>query len=336
MVQPSRRQILSALYAGGSALLAGCTAGPRESNDTNETSTTTVEDGETTPPGSHQSDPDFPEETTSNACPPFDGADRVICYEAVDPEEIPLVLVPETQSVQPIEPTKFTLRNQSGQRFQTNFYHWQLYKRVDGDWYYITPQFWPEPMMTLEASEEHTWTVTAATGRVSDGNPIEHAEGTESLTVAGLGGGHYTFGTNGFFAAGSHEESIALAAGFELNADPLQLTPTETIGETEWDGETLVARSTRELPDGEADKFDTFVLERTDGSETDAKRVIVEQVVRDDQVRNAIALSRKHDAERVRLEWFSRSPTLFRLHDAPTYEFRGDHYRVTVRDGGSS
>jgi len=333
MVQPSRRRVLSALYAGGSALLAGCTAGPEESNDTNETDTTTTGDGQTTPPEPNQSVPDFPGDTTLNACPLFDGTEQVVCYEAVDPKEMPIVLVPETQSVQPNQPTEFTLRNQSGQRFETNFYHWQLYKRVDGDWYYIVPQFWPEPLTPLEAGEEHTWTVTVATGRVGDGDSIEPVEGTESLTVAGLGGGHYAFGTDGWVAADFHEESVALAVGFELNADPLQLTPTEEITETKWDGETLVARSTRGEPDGEADQPDAFVLERIDGSKTDGKRVSVEQIVRNDQLRDAIALSQKYDADRVLLEEFSHSSPPFRRQTARTYEFQGDRYRVTTREG---
>ncbi len=245
---------------------------------------------------------------------------------------MPIVLVPEAQSVQPEQPVEFTLRNQSEQQFETNHYHWQLYKRVDGDWYYIAPEFWPEPLMLLEAGDEHTWTVTVATGRVSDGDSIENVEGTESLTLAGLGGGNYAFGTDGWFAAASYEDSIALATGFNLNADQLQLTPTTAISETEWDGETLVARSTRGESDGEDDQPDKFILERIDGSEIDAERVIAEQVVRNDQLRDSIALSRKHDADRVRLEEFSSSIPPFGLQDARTYEFGGQQYRVTVRE----
>jgi|AntRauTorcE11898_2_1112593.scaffolds.fasta_scaffold17260_2 hypothetical protein len=335
MANPSRRQVLSALSIGGGVLLAGCTVAPTKSNDTNETAMTEG-DGETIPSESDQSVPDFPENTTSDACPPFESAEQVVCYEAVDPEEIPIVLVPETQSVQPDQSAEFTLRNRSEQRFETNYYHWQLYKRVDGDWYYIAPEFWPQPLTPLQAGDEHTWTVTVATGRVSDGDSIERVEGTESLTFAALGGGHYAFGTDGWFEAASHEEKIALETGFELNADQLQLTPTAAISEMEWDGETLVARSTRGQSDGEDDQPDTFVLERIDGSETDAERVIVEQVVRNDQLRDSIALSRKYDTDRVRLEEFSNSIPSFGLQDARTYEFEGNQYRVTAREGDSS
>lgn len=311
MSQPSRRQVLSALCAGGGGLLAGCTT------------------------DSNQSVPSFPAETTTNACPPFENAERVVCYEAVDPDAVPLVLVPEMQSVQPDQPAGFTLRNQSGQRFETNVYHWQLHKRVDGSWYYIAPQSWPEPLTQLAAGEEHTWTPSVATGRVGNGDPIDGVEGPESLTLAGLGGGHYAFGIDGWFEADSDRERFAFAAGFEFNADSLQLTPTDAIAETEWDGETLVARSTRGEPDGETNQPDAFVLERIDTSETTAERLIVEQVVRNTQLRDAIALSRKHDAKQVRLEEFSTTIPPFGRRDGRTYAFQGDRYRVTTSEGSS-
>lgn len=332
-VRPSRRRVLSSLCAGGGVLLAGCIDGPAASNGTDEGDATTGDDGGSSPSDTSQSVPEFPEDTASDTCPSFESAERVVCYEAVDPEALPIVLAPESRSVRPNRPTEFTLRNRSEQRFETNFYHWQLYKRVDGDWYYIAPQSWPEPLTPLAAGDEHAWTVTVATGRIGDGDSIEPVEGTESLTLAGLGGGRYAFGTDGWFAAGSYEESVALAAGFELDADPLQLRPTAAIAETEWDDETLVARSTRGEPDGDGDRPDAFVLERVDGSETDAERVIVEQVVRNDQLRDAIALSRERDADRVRLEEFSNGIPPFGLDDARTYEFRGERYRVTTKEG---
>lgn len=326
MPTPSRRQLLSALAAGGTALLAGCTAPAGEPGETRTT----------TPSDSTGPAPSFPADTASTACPPFEGANRVVCYDAVEPEAMPLVLVPERQSVRPDRPTEFTLRNRSGQQFQTNFYHWQLHKRVDGDWYDIAPEFWPEPLTPLSAGEDHTWTLTVATA--DDGAPIENVQGTDSLTVDGLGGGRYAFGTDGWFASGSYEEPVALAASFELDAAPLALTPTDAITETTWDGETLVARSSRGEPDdGEAEEQrDAYILERTDDPAADPKPVIVEQVVRDDHLRDAIALSRRHDADRVRLAEFSSSVPPFRLDGARTYEFRGTYYRVTAREDGLS
>lgn len=330
MPRPSRRQVLSALCSGSGVLFAGCTAGPEASNETNETPTTGGE-REKTPPESTRSVPNIPGTTTSNACPPVDRAEQGVCYDAVDPEAMPIVLVPESQSVQPEQPVQFTLRNRSDHRFETNFYHWELHKRVDGDWYSVAPEYWPQPLTPLEAGEEHTWTVTVETGRVNDGASLGHVEGTESLTIAGLGGGHYAFGTDGWFAAGSDTETIDLATGFELHTDQLQLTPTAAISDTTWDGETLVARSTRPNAAGD-DQQDTFVLERIDDSDVDAERVIVEQVVRNDQLRDSIALSRQYGADRVHLEAFSGSFPPSVLDDARTFAFDGIQFRVTVTD----
>lgn len=324
MVQPSRRQLLATLSAGGGALLTGCTGGPDELTPTDSN----------TPTETAQTAPEFPGDTTTDACPPFEAADTVVCYDAVDPAAMPLVLVPETQTVQPGQPAAFTLRNRSGQRFETNFYHWRLYKRAGGDWYYIMPQSWPEPLTPLAAGEDHTWTLTVETGRVSDGAPIESVKGTESLRTNGLGGGHYAFGTDGWFVAGSYEEPIVLMTSFELQADPLQLTPTAAIAGTEWDGKTLIARSTRGEATDNEDERDVFLLERTD--DTDPKQVIMEQVVRDNQLRDAIALSREYDAERVRLEEYSRSVPPFGVDGARSYEFKGERYRVTTNAGISA
>jgi hypothetical protein len=343
MLKPSRREILSALSVGGGTFLAGCAVGSDESNETTSTAdgntsstgSTSTADGDNSSTESTQSPPEFPENTSSDACPPFDDADRVVCYDAVDHERMPLVLVPERQMLQPDQPTAFTLRNQSRQQFQTNFYHWQLYKHVDGDWYYILPQSWPVPMTPLGAGENHTWTLTVTTGRVSDGMDSDTAHGTGSLTIAGLGGGDYAFGTDGRFATGSYEGPVALAAGFELTTDPLQLTPTTAITETKQDGETLVARSTRSEAIDDTDQRDIYILERIDEAEPDTRQVIIEQVVRNDQLRDAIALSQKHNASRIRLEEFSRSFPPFGIDDAQTYEFRGDYYRVTTEDGSS-
>ncbi|MBX0304623.1 hypothetical protein [Haloarcula salinisoli] len=332
MAKPSRRQVLSALSAAGGALLAGCTADPDEPNTKSNTTVTTVGGG-TSPTESTQSVPEFPGDTASDACPPFDDAAQVVCYDAVDPQAMPVLLVPETQTVQLDQPTDFTLRNQSEQWFETNSHGWELYKRVDGDWYYIMPRATPLPAYRLAAGEAHTWTLTVTTGSVSDGAAIDLVQGTESLSADGLGGGHYAFATDGWFEGVSYKEPTVLATSFELQASPLELTPRAAIAEVEWDGKTLVARSTRGEA-GDDDGRDAYILERIDDPEPDAEEVIIEQVVRDNQLRDAIALSLEYEATRVRLEEFDRDFPLLRVDR--TYEFRGDHYRVTTQAGESS
>ncbi len=121
-----------------------------------------------------------------------------------------------------------------------------------------------------------------------------------------------------------------------MQADPLQLTTTAAIAETEWDGETLVARSTRGEADNDNDEHDAYMLERIDDSEPHAEQIIIEQVVRDDQLRDAIALSREYDAARVRIEEFTSSIPPFGLDDSRIYEFQGERYQVTTRGGDST
>lgn len=325
MSQPSRRQILSVLAGASGGLLAGC-AGERERT----TQTPTETDGE--------SAVEFPDDTTSDACPSVAGADRTVCYDAIGTESIPVVLVPETQTMQPDQPTEFTLQNRSGQELQTNFYDWQIYKRVDGNWYYIIPESTPLPLMRLEAGGQYTWTVTLVPGGVSDSASRSAIEEPDVVTVTGLGGGHYAFVTNGSLpTVSSGMTNIALAAGFDLHTDPLELTTTEAITETEWDGETLIARTTRGRPLDTDDQRDAYVLERIADSDTTAEQVIIEQVVRNDQLRDAIALSQAYDAERVRLEEFSRYTTPFGLDgDVRKYEFRGNRYQVRGIEGGGA
>lgn len=239
---------------------------------------------------------------------------------------------PDTSSYRHRE---FTLRNRSGQRFMTNFYSWSLYKRVDNSWYYIMPRAAPMPLTPLAAGEAHTWTLTVTTGSVSDGDTITRVQGTDSLAVDGLGGGHYAFAIDGSFETDSYEEAIALAASFELQAEPLQLTPTTAIAETEWDGETLVARSIRAEADDSAAR-DAYILERIDSPEPEAEQLIIEQVVRNDQLRDAIALSQEYDVSRVQLEEFSNSIPPFGIDDPRIYQFRGEYYHVTTRAGNPS
>lgn len=326
MVPPSRRQILSVLSAGIGIIFAGCTSDTEPATDDTEDKSPADETGPI---------PEFPADTASDACPPFDEADQVVCYDAVDPESIPLALIPETQSVQPDQPTDFTLRNRSDQQFNTNVHHWQLYKQVDGEWYYIMPQSWIEPMTPLEAGEEHTWTATIETGRVSDGDRIEEVVFNEPLTTAGLGGGHYAFGIDGWFTNGSTEESIALATGFELETDPLKLAPTSDISVIKRDGDTLIARSTSDEEENGSSHSDEFILERIENPDTTPKQVIVEQVVRDQQLRNAMALSQEHDAARVRIEAFSRYSPSLRIDDIQSFVFQGSYYRVEINEESS-
>ena len=324
MPMPSRLQMLAGLAASG-GLLAGCV---NRSESATDSPTDTDNDTAVT----------FPEDTTADACPSVPGADQTVCYEAVDPDTVPLALVPGSQSLEPDQSTTFTLRNQSEQALQTNFYDWQIYKRVDGDWYYILPDSTPMPLNRLEPGGTHTWTVTVSLDDMTDGGSVDRVEGNDTVTVTALGGGHYAFVTRGSVPTGAAgTANISFVAGFDLEAPSLELTRTDAIDDTEWDGGTLIAQSTRGSPLDSDDKRDAYILERIDATDTTPEEVIIEQVVRNEQLRDAIALSQAFDADTVRLEEYSRSDPAFGLGDAtPTYEFRGQGYRVRGIEGGGA
>lgn len=258
-------------------------------------------------------------------------AAKTIAYDDVDPATAAIYLEPSVRTVTPGDSITFTLANGRDVPLQINFYQWRLHKQVDGEWFHVAPHEWPEPLMTLPQGEEHTWTVTPTTD-VTDSSMSNSVQGTDTLTVPGLGGGQYAFGTSGWFEGESHETQTAFVATFTFDADPLELTPTDAITETEWEGKTLVATSDRGDPDDEYSQLGAFILERFDDAPESARRLITEQVVRRPQLRDVLALAGKHDTKRVRLEEYTGTSPLFLVQGEQLVEYDGSFYRVTTSE----
>lgn len=265
-------------------------------------------------------------------CPEYDRVQRVVCYGAAEIDGVDAYLDPSARTVLPGEPVEFTLRNRSDRTLETNFYDWAVHKRVDGTWYHVTPRAVPQPLMHVPAGQEHTWTVTVDDGGIEDGEHVPSTGGTEELTLRGLGGGDYAFRARGWFEGDGHEEAVAFAAPFVLDTESLELTSTSAIEGAEWAGDTLVARSTRRDPDEADTRLGAFELERVDAPAQDATTVIVEQVVRNDRLRDVLALALEHGADRVRLEEYDSTVPIFGSRSDRIYEFQGSHYQVTTRE----
>jgi hypothetical protein len=279
-----RRQLLA--LSGGllTASLAGC-----------------VDDG-TSPSKSSGGDDEQP---FIEHCPgPEDN--RVICYNALgpgegspDPSAVPGLLEPASETVGEGETVTLTLTNQSDGGMGTNFYDWSLQKRVDGEWFRIAPGGYPEPAMGLSPGQSHEWSLTFDNSGIEDGRPVPSSSGSSTITVGGVGGGQYAFQTSGTLEIDGENETIVFAAGFEFDRAPIELTPTDTITETTWDGDTLVAKSTR---GSDSEHSRTFALDRLDAPSEDGRNVITEQLLRNSGLRDAVALAETHDADRVRVE----------------------------------
>ena len=107
----------------------------------------------------------------------------------------------------------------------------------------------------------------------------------------------------------------AYSARFVLDADPLELTPSDAVTEVTQDGETLVAQSSRGSPDREGFRRAAYILDRVETPNADPYHVITEQVVRNHQLRDTLALARIHDVSRVRLEEFIASSLPFGIEE---------------------
>lgn len=316
----TRRRLLAASSA---ALVAGCL--DRTAPAADPSNGTGSDDGSSAPT---QLDDSAPE-----SCPGYgDRVDRVICYAEIDPDADELFLEPSEDRVSAGESIAFTLANGTDERLASNFYNWRVDKYVGDEWHRVAPMGYNEPLMHLEPGERHTWTVTIGTEVPDDGRWRGDGGGTEALALSGVGAGHYAFRARGWFEG--REETLAFAATFELEGERLELTPSNAIEGTEWEGDTLVARSSRGDPDDEGNRLGAFDLERVEGaSDGDEPRtVITEQLVRLPQLRDAVAIAIEHDADRVRLEEYDGTYPIFGSRSEGVYEYRGEYYRVSTRE----
>lgn len=319
MKQPPRRRVLAALAGAAGASTAGCLEGRTSLPDGG----TPTDGGDGGTPGGGPS---------SGSCPDYDGVERVVCLDDVDRDSVDTVLAPSRRTVGLDDPVAFTLHNGSSRTLETNFYDWKVHKRVDGTWYHVAPRAWNQPLMHLGPGEDHAWEVTFTAGGVEEGEPVPVASGTEAVTVAGVGGGHYAFRARGWFEGDGHERAQAFAATFDLDAPELELSPTDAIASTEYEGDVLVARSTRGDPDDEDYRLGAYELERVDEPHEDVRTLVTEQVVRRDRLRDALALSLEHDAERVRVREYDATHPLFGLREPQVFAYGDGHYEVSARE----
>jgi uncharacterized protein YodC (DUF2158 family) len=311
--------VLAALAGAAGASTAGCleerTLQPDEGTPTDR------EDGGSPTGGD-----------SAGSCPDYDEVERVVCLDDVDRDAVDVVLVPARRAVELDDPVTFTLRNRADRTLATNFYNWNVHKQVDGTWYHVAPHSWNQPLMHLGPGEEHAWEVTFTAGSVEAGEPVRVASGTGAVTVAGVGGGRYAFRARGWFEGDGHEQAQAFAATFDLDAPSLKLAPTNAIESTEWNGDVLVARSSRGDPDDEDYRLGAYELERVDDPGEDVRRLVTEQVVRHDLLRDALALALEHDADRVSVREYDATHPLFGLREPQVFAFRDGHYEMSARE----
>ncbi len=310
-----------ALACVGSAIFAGClsesTPGGSEppSDTTNGTKTTTDTKTGNANTATGTETPASPtlEIPSENHCPAF-GDSQVVCSVDADEGTTLQMVASKTSANLPKADLSFTLRNETGVTFTTNYYDWSVWKRVDGEWFHIAPQVVPEPAMMLKSGNSHAWNLTVDNTDLDAA--VVGAEGTEDVALAGLGGGTYAFGIGGWFQGQSYENGTAVAARFELSGDPLGLMPTPDLEVVERNGDEKHVRV------GDKRRR-TMVATRVETPATDAKRMLPEQVVRS-PLRNLLA-SFEPGVRRVTLDI---DRTAIYVSDPQVIEYEGQTYRI--------
>lgn len=315
-----RRQVLAALGAAG---VGGCLSG-RPSGASDTTSAATSSGSPSTATSTSETTTLSPQER----CPPGgDDVARVVCYDAIDPTEADMYLEPSRDGVElPAGEVSFALANDTDREFTTNFYAWRVWKREAGDWFHVAPRGWPAPAMVMEPGDSHSWTLGVDNTDLD--RRIPPASGTEGDTVVGLGGGTYAFGVAGWFADDDHDHQTLFAAGFGVRGDPLPLEPLSRVSVVGRDGGTLTVSDPHRRGD---DRRATYVATRVADPDGDPRPLITEQVIRDTDLRNALAFF-EEGVRQVRLRAYTTTTPAFGVQEPEFVAYDGVTYRITTED----
>ncbi|QLG26958.1 hypothetical protein HUG10_05120 [Halorarum halophilum] len=329
----NRRALLAAVAAFGGALGAGCA----ESTGRSPTSSTASPTREPTPTptdvtSTNDTATDYPEVggTPSEVdCPPFDDhVRRVVCWTDGRPDDPLFVRPSKTSGTLPRATFEFTLVNGTDLRFGYNRFHWQVWKRVAGEWYYVAPRSWVDPLFFVEPGESWTLTVAVdAEGSVADDADEARGGSAESVALSGFGGGEYAFAVDGWFEGQDYRDGTGLAARFALEGEELELTPDDTVTDTERDGDAVTVRT--DVDGGDDARECAFVLERADAP--DPRRYVAEQAIRDRRLRNTLPFF-EDGVERVELVEQNGVTPPFGVNEPYGISYDGESYRVSAEE----
>lgn len=295
-----RRPFIATALSTGTGLLAGCLGSSTGSPD----STTTAA-------------------STDVGCPSFDGrVETVVCTPDLDDPDSQMAMQPASATGSlPMTSIEFTLANDRDSVFNTNFYAWRLQKYVDGEWYHVVPQAWPEPLMRIDPGGSHAWTLTVHNADLEESIPP--VQGTEDLTVVGLGGGTYAFGATGWFEGEDTDAQTAFVTRFSLDGPQLDLSPTPDVEERVRQGDKVLVS----WPKEQGDPL-TYRLTRLKEVPAEADRLIPEQVIRTDPFRNGLALFEQW-SRIVEVET-TTAAFEFGVPESRTFVYEGTAYRYEV------
>lgn len=320
-----RRTVLASL--AGIAGLGGCagTAGPG----------TGTAPASGTPPGTRTRATAGQSRPAADNLPDF-GDDVEAMYPAwqADAETAPLVMTTAVESASlPEARVEVTLENASDRTFATNFHGWKLHRWEASRWWFVRPTVWPEPLMHLEPGDTYTWTLTVDNTTLDRPSVAARAPADHVVRLAGLGGGMYTFGLEGWWQDEDHSRTRVALARLELDGPQLGLPPSRAVETVLRDGATVRITADKGAV-GEEARPATFVLDRIAPPETDRepRSRITEQLLAEWPLRDAMAYMRP-DVDRVEVRARTGTRPPFGVHaDDPPIEYEGALYRMRAVD----
>ncbi|WP_123538275.1 hypothetical protein [Halosimplex salinum] len=334
----NRRTVLASASGLVVAGFAGCLADSADAGSPTHDSSDTADTDTTTDRNRTDRSTEAPTPPHDAPFPPDrDDVDRVVWFREVSDPDSSLLLEHAASSVAlPDAENAFTLRNGTDRTFRTNFYDWALYRWEGGEWHRVAPQGVPEPLMRLAPGESHTWTLALGNDDVEE--PTLRSQGTESIAVDPVGGGHYAFAAEGWWReqdqTPTYEHKTVCAARFELEGPPLDLVPSAAVTGTRREGDTVVVSADNPRRDGGDDGGTeaTYVLTRDDDA-SDARALITEQACREWPLRDALAHA-DPDVREVRVETTTRVVPIFgvRSDENPAIAYDGRTYRITAEE----
>ncbi len=270
----------------------------------------------------------------------------VIDYDEADLGDVVGYVEPSVRSVELGDAVSFQLHARTEGGLVTNPVGWMLLKWERDQWFRVAGSGGGIFTSTVvEPDDSYVFTIeTEPVDAVLDGQLAETelhndfddvpAGNDLTLTLSGLGGGVYAFSRDGWLPEESSPEFVFHTPVY-IDADPLYVTSTKAISETEWDGDSLIAEREPE-EDVIFGHTGVYVLEPV--SETEAlepEPLITEEIVRTvgglpTAARDAFALYQEYDPDRVEIRQQTKDDPPFDIAKPRYYTYQDQSFRVTT------
>lgn len=176
-------------------------AEPTQTETPIETSTPT----ETPTPATSQ----FDSMTCPDATGLLEDVGEVHCYHVEGTESGVYVEPSKTTLTLPRDEAEFTIHNDSGVRFVTNYYDWNILRQTSTGWEMAIDLPAPEPIFQLSDGQTHTWTLQL-------GGALPEQKDDQVAAVGNLKPGTYAFVVKGVLNERRADVYPAYAALFEV------------------------------------------------------------------------------------------------------------------------